>query len=156
MSLTSNLPVPVSVQLDNGYCLPACVEMIFAYWGIKRSQRRLARQLGTIKDAGTPGSRLNRLASRSIKVVYTVGDIDDLKDAVDLRTPPIAFVNTSQLKHWDVETPHAVVVIGFGNDTILINDPTFQNSPIECTIGDFYLAWDEMGNLFGTIRPKTP
>lgn len=156
MSPTSKLlPVPQALQLANGYCLPACVEMVLAYWGIKRSQKRLARQLGTIKDAGTSGSRLHRLASRSVEVVYTVGEIDDLKDAIANQIPPIALVHTGQLSHWQINTPHAVVVVGLHGDSIFINDPAVSHSPIECSLGDFYLAWDEMENLFATIRPKS-
>lgn len=40
------LPVPHRSQLAEGYCLPACVEMVLAYWGVERKQSALAARMG--------------------------------------------------------------------------------------------------------------
>jgi DNA repair ATPase RecN len=42
--------------------------MLLADWGIRRSQQRLAKQLQTIPGAGTPASRLRRLASSNLDI----------------------------------------------------------------------------------------
>ena len=42
--------VPHRMQEQYGFCLPACVEMVLAYYGINRSQRSLAVELGVIED----------------------------------------------------------------------------------------------------------
>ncbi len=59
------LQVPEGGGVDELYCLPACVQMVLAYWGIERDQSSLAKQLGVIEGAGTPGSRLFLLVSPS-------------------------------------------------------------------------------------------
>ena len=61
------LLVPYAAQSSDGYCLPACVSMVLAYWGITMSQRRIARALDT-GDAGTPFSRIQRLTKRGLQV----------------------------------------------------------------------------------------
>ncbi|MCB0088080.1 MAG: C39 family peptidase [Caldilineaceae bacterium] len=35
--MSSSLSVPHFPQQADGYCLPACVQMVMAYWGIDRS-----------------------------------------------------------------------------------------------------------------------
>jgi predicted protein tyrosine phosphatase len=79
--MSNILPVPHRRQLADGYCLPACVQMVLAYWGIERDQPDLARQLHMIAKAGTPGSRILSLASATLEVVYRSGDLTDLRSA---------------------------------------------------------------------------
>lgn len=76
------LRVPYRTQLADGYCLPACVEMVLAYWGLKVSQEKIARQLKTIPGVGTPGSRLHLLASRKLNVEYRSGGLTELQVAL--------------------------------------------------------------------------
>ncbi len=40
-------------QSTEGYCLPACVQMVLAYWGLQRSEAAIRRVLGT-RAFGTP------------------------------------------------------------------------------------------------------
>lgn len=47
------LPAPHFRQSRDGYCLPACVRMVLAFWGDLRDEETLTRQLGT-KRHGTP------------------------------------------------------------------------------------------------------
>ena len=95
------LPVPHRRQLADGYCLPACVQMVLAYWGIKRDQPDLARQLQMIAKAGTPGSRVRLLASATLKVAYRSGSLADLRAALSQGVPPIMLVYTGELPYWD-------------------------------------------------------
>ncbi|MBN1874412.1 MAG: C39 family peptidase [Anaerolineae bacterium] len=44
--LAKPLDVPYYPQLDDGYCLPACVQMVLSYIGLPVKQRPLARDLG--------------------------------------------------------------------------------------------------------------
>lgn len=148
------LQVPHRLQLADGYCLPACVEMVLAFWGIDRNQHELAAQLQTIADGGTPGSRVTRLASRSLKVDYRSGEIGDLQSAIQRGIPPIALVLTGELLYWDVSTAHAVVVIGYDEGAVWVNDPGQIDHPIKISKGDFQLAWDEMVNRYVIIEPK--
>ena len=152
--MSSNLLVPHHPQQADGYCLPACVQMVLAFCGINRRQSRLARQLQTIPGAGTPGSRLRRLASRTLDISYGSGTLDDLRAALAQGIPPITLVNTRHFNYWSVEAAHAVVVISMDETTVVINDPGIEQGSTVVSIGDFYLAWDDMANLYGLVRKK--
>lgn len=86
--MSSILQVPHRPQLADGYCLPACVQMVLAYWGIEQDQTRLARQLGMIRGAGVPASRLRRLNSQRLAVAYQSGPLAELRTAIDQGIPP--------------------------------------------------------------------
>lgn len=150
--MSTGLPVPHYPQLADGYCLPACVQMVMAYWGVRRSQQRLARQLQTIPGAGTPGSRLRDLASPNLKVHYGEGTLSDLQAALAQAIPPILLVNTKHLSHWRLETAHAVVLLAMDDNLLMINDPAANQGHTVIGIDEFLLAWDEMAYLFGFIQ----
>ena len=148
------LQVPHRLQLADGYCLPACVQMVLAYWGIEQDQRILAVQMETIADGGTPGPRVKRLQSRRLNVTYGEGEISDLQSAIQRGIPPIALVLTSELPYWDTSTAHAVVVVGIDDASVWVNDPGQPEHPIKISRGDFQLAWDEMVNRYAILEPK--
>lgn len=152
--MSNILAVPHRRQLIDGYWLPACVQMILAYWKIELSQEKIARRLKTIPKAGTPGSHLRFLASANLEVLYQSGDMNDLRFALDQGTPAITLVNTSQLRYWNEATAHAVVVIGIDESSVIVNDPGIVEAAIAVPIGDFELAWDEIVNRYGLLRKK--
>jgi ABC-type bacteriocin/lantibiotic exporter with double-glycine peptidase domain len=152
--MSNSLPVPHRLQLADGYCLPACVEMVLAYWGIEKEQAELAKQLQMIPDAGTPANRIRLLASNTIEVFYGHGELADLQAALNQNTPPIALVYTSELPYWDQAAAHAVVVLQIDEKTAVANDPAMTETAIRVPLGDFELAWDEMANLYALIIKK--
>lgn len=95
--LNAPLPVPYRRQLDEGYCLPACAQMVLAYWNLEREQARLAQELKTIPGVGTPISNILRLASRKLEVTFGSGTLTNLRLAVAQRLPPIVTVKTGML-----------------------------------------------------------
>ena len=68
-----SLNVPHLRQDKEGWCLPACVAMVAAYWGQPLLQADIADWLGT-RGVGTPASRIQRLAQRGFDVVYRRGE----------------------------------------------------------------------------------
>ena len=72
------LHVPHHEQLGIGYCLPACVEMVLAHFGIESNQNDLARTLGMIKDVGVPAPNVVRLTSRQLSVRREIGTVENL------------------------------------------------------------------------------
>ncbi len=125
---------------------------LLAYWDVEQSQSAIAKRLETIEHAGTPASRIRRLASADLEVTYTSGEFSDLQTAINQRIPPIVFVNTGELPYWSEATAHAVVLLGIEQDTVTLNDPAKSQSPIQTTLGDFQLAWDEMFKLYALLR----
>lgn len=146
------LSVPHRRQLSDGYCLPACIEMVLAAQGIEQDQTRLAQKLGVIPGIGLPGSRIKQLATSQIQVTYGEGELGDLQTAVSNRTPPITLVSTGELPYWDTTTPHAVVVTGIDEKAVWLHDPAKEQPHIEVPLGDFLLAWDMMMNLYAIIK----
>ncbi|RIK40099.1 MAG: hypothetical protein DCC55_15975 [Chloroflexi bacterium] len=148
------LPVPYRPQLADGYCLPACAQMVLAYWGIERDQKKLAQQLRTIPGVGTPASNLLRLATRSIDVVFGSGTLADLHTALVQYAPPIAMVKTQMLPYWEIDMAHAVVILAMDEHSVVLLDPAKGPDAIQIDLGYFDLAWEEMVHLYGVIRRK--
>lgn len=146
------LPVPHRSQLIDGYCLPACVEMVLAYQGVERKQTTLAADMRVTPGVGVPGSRVLRLASRRLEVTYHEGIPQDLENALAAGLPPIALVYTGELPYWSIATPHAVVVTGLDEQSIWLNDPAWQQANIQVPLDEFQLAWDVMSNLYAILK----
>ena len=90
--MPKRLPVPHRRQIADGFCLPACVEMVLAYLGVDATQEQLARQMGTVLKGGTPGMRVRVLASSDLEVTYAHGELSDLQAALTAGSPPIVLV----------------------------------------------------------------
>jgi hypothetical protein len=106
------LNVPYQQQLKPGWCLPACVAMVSAYWRQPLSQESVAQWLGT-ELIGTPVGRITGLVRRGFDVLYTTGSPVTLTEWLNQGVPPILFVRTGDLRPlWTLDTPHAVVLAG--------------------------------------------
>ncbi len=148
------LSVPHLPQLANGYCLPACVQMVLAYWRIERKQAKIAKELGLIPGAGVSGNRVKTLASKKLEIFYGAGTLIDLDSALVQSIPPIVLVNTGELPYWQQTTAHVVVLLGIDQQTVYLNDPGLPQGNTAVSLGDFELAWDEMVNLYALIHKK--
>ena len=147
------LNIPHRIQQRDGFCLPACVEMVLAYYGIERSQTDLAKVLGVIPQVGVSASNVLRLASRRLTVSRQIGIKEDLLQQLANGIPPILEVNTSQLPYWTQDTYHVVLVGEIDQDTVLVHDPTFKD-PKAIPFNELQLAWDDMDNYYTLIQPK--
>lgn len=147
------LQVPHHQQWIDGYCLPACVQMVLAYWGIEREQAVLAKLLGTIPGVGTPGSRVHKLVPMGLAVTYAQGSLTDLQIALTHNLPPILLVYTGELPYWSLATAHAIVLCGISEDWALVNDPGIAQPMVQANVGDLLLAGDAMANLYALLQP---
>jgi uncharacterized protein YvpB len=50
-----------------------------------------------------------------------------------------------------VDTYHSVVAVGYDATHVYVDDPHFDNAPIQVTKDDFWLAWLEMSNRYAII-----
>jgi ABC-type bacteriocin/lantibiotic exporter with double-glycine peptidase domain len=135
------LAVPHQQQDKAGWCLPACVAMVAAYWQQPLLQTDVANWLCTQDDIGTPAGRMRRLAQRGFDVVYRTGSVLELEAWLAKKTPCILFVRTGELPYWEVDTPHALVLIGIEGDSAYVLDPTTEAAPTIVRLGDLILAW---------------
>lgn len=148
------LPVPHRSQQSEAGCLPACIEMLLAYWGIERTQAELATQLGTDPVGGTPCSRVLRLHIPSLSILYLQAGLDAVRGWLADGIPVIALVQTLELPYWSRRSAHAVVVVGVEETTVWVLDPAFERAPISVPAGDFELARDAMDSRIVVVRPK--
>lgn len=68
--------------------------------------------------------------------------------------PVIAYVDTAELPYWRYGCNRAVVIIGFGNDTVVLNDPAFADATQQVSVGDFELAWLNSDNICAVISTE--
>ncbi|MBX3049893.1 MAG: C39 family peptidase [Caldilineaceae bacterium] len=147
------LRVPFYLQQGDGNCLPACAQMVLAYYGIGRSQRQLSTLLSVRPNLGTPASTIQRIQSRTISVEYSSATLTKLTEATQNGLPVIAFIQAAELPCWrDQYFQHAVVIVGVEAGTVYLLDPASKSSPDAVSEGDFMLAWDEVENLCAIVR----
>ena len=144
-------------QLEDGYCLPACVQMVLAYLGQNRPQEEIARTLGLRKGFGVPASNVAKLGIRSIAPLYVAdGTLERLNYWLQLGTPVIAFVQAGELPQWQGRrAQHAVLLVGADQRDMHLHDPAMTYGPITVPIDDFLLAWQEMDNRYAVLVKRT-
>ena len=136
------LPVPHFEQSRDGSCLPACVQMVLAFWGDEQTEATLARRLGT-KEYGTPISNVVQLRDKGYDVM--VGSLTKvgLESYLANGQPVIVRLWTAMLDHWDIITSHVVVMVGYDESAVFINDPAFSTAPQPVSWDAFLAAWAE-------------
>ena len=148
------LNVPHLRQSEAGWCLPACVAMVAAYWQEPLAQSDVAQWLDT-RGVGTPASRVERLAQRGFKVIYRTGSLAELKVWLAHSVPCILFLRTGELPYWQVDTPHAVVLISLEADQAYVLDPAVETAPAKVSLGDLLLAWSHFEYTYAVLQPST-
>jgi len=94
-----------------------------------------------IKAFGAAGQNLKYLTTLGVQVAYREGTLDELKSHLLNESPCIVLVRTTDLSYWSYGTDHAVVVVGFDEQSIYVNDPAFEAHPIPVSAVEFELAW---------------
>jgi len=148
------LAVPHLRQTEAGWCLPACVAMVTAYWQHPLAQADIADWLGT-SGIGTPSSRIQRLTQRGFEVVYRTGSLADLAAWLSRNVPCILFVRTGDLSYWQIDTPNAIVLAGLEADHAYLFDPAVDTAPVLVSSDDLMLAWSRFDYTFAAISPST-
>jgi len=147
------LNVPHLQQSEAGWCLPACAAMVAAYWHQPLTQADIARWLDT-QGIGTPASHVDRLARHGFEVTYKTGSLAELEMWLAQSVPCILFLRTGELPYWQVDTPHAVVLVGLqANDAYLL-DPSVETAPVKVSSGDLLLAWSHFEYTYAVLQPS--
>jgi ABC-type bacteriocin/lantibiotic exporter with double-glycine peptidase domain len=153
--MAKRLSVPYHKQMANGYCLPACVQVVLAYQKRSYSQADLGQKLNLRTGLGAPTRAVKRLVSDELKVVYGEGSLLFLKDWLKSGMPIIAFVQSGELAYWGGEVfQHTVVIIGVDGDDIWLLDPDQTEQPIAVATDEFLLAWSAMDYLCAILVVK--
>lgn len=134
-------------QFGPGYCLPACATMVLQSYGINRTQRQLAKLLGTESGIGTPFSHVIRLqqVKLTVELVRWQG-IAKIQTALASNKLVIAAILTiPDLPGWEqLSTQHVVLVTNCDDQQITYHDPALSVGPTDVSLNAFWLAWTEM------------
>lgn len=153
--MSTLLPVPFKSQLAEGYCLPACVEMVLAFYAIFLTQEQLARLFETEPPMGTPFPRITRLEKRGVVVeIGKYSTWDKLYTMLAAGKPCIAAVDLFFMPYAQVDSRHVVVVIGYDADMVFVLDPAEPGGVIQVAKDGFIAAWTEMECAYAVIQPK--
>jgi len=103
---------------------------------------------------GTPHRNIRQLEENfaSIHVIHKQGALPDLFQVIESGFPATVFVWTGDLPYWDIETWHAVVIIGYDEQYFYLNDPAFNEVPFAVLHGDLDLAWIAYDSYFAVIE----
>lgn len=155
--MAAGLPLSHKPQKGDGYCLPACVQMVLAYLGISRSQESIGKALALNPPFGTRHSNIQKLASSKIKVTYEAGTLEDIRGWLNQNVPVIVFVQAGDLPHWSGHPfQHAIVVVGVGGQIVYVMDPALDTGPTPVDEEAFMLAWSGMDYYYATLTPPEP
>lgn len=146
------LPVPHFEQSRDGMCLPACVRMILQYWGYQASETEIARHVET-KSFGTAITNVIRIRRLGYQVNFGSLTQVQLETYLISGKPVIARVWADMLDYWDAATSHVVVVVGFDDKYIYLNDPAFAEAPRRVLWDGFLAAWAEFDETAAAIYP---
>jgi len=147
-----SLPVSHILQRRPGECLAACAAMALNFLNVAHNYDDLVGQLKIIPRIGGAFSNLRFLQSQGIKVLVEHGELETLRNALELALPPIVLVDTAHLPYWDEATAHAVVIVGLEGDQILLNDPAFRDAPKIIRASEFELAWIDLDQFYALIQ----
>ena len=118
------LQVPLIAQTNpqgRNSCVPACVRMVLAYQGVQAGEDALCESLDT-QLAGTEVWNVLSLEQQVAGCRVELGSmsVERLQEAIAADVPPIAFVVTGRLRHWQRGTLHAVVVVGVAAEEMAV------------------------------------
>lgn len=144
--------IPHQRQQSDGDCLAACAAMVLAHLGTTLDYNRLLRLLN-VQFYGAPAGNIRRLTQLNLNVTYRQTDMRGLEAMLQQGQAVIAFVRTGDLPYWSYSTDHALVVVGYDEAHIYVNDPDRDeaDSPISVPRGDFELAWLERDYYYALI-----
>ena len=138
-------------QQQTSDCLAACSAMVLDYLNISTSYSRLLRLL-KVKSIGAPFSNVGNLSRLRVGIEFDYGEMAILYARIDANHPVIVAVDTSELSYWDMPTYHALVVIGYDDHFIYVNDPDQSFGKIAIDVNEFALAWLERDYMFATLQ----
>ncbi len=133
--------------------------MLLDYHGIINVSEAELRRILKTKPDGTNVLNLLFLKDEkrwNLDVEIVRANPEKLFDTIySYRVPVIAFVDTAPLPHWDESTAHVVLVVGYDQESVTINDPFFEKEEIRIPAKLFLKALSKNKNYMVLIKKKT-
>lgn len=132
--------------------------MLLNYHGIAGVSEAELRRILKTKPTGTHLFNLLFLRDEkrwNLDVEINAGAPEALyENILSYKIPIIVFVNTEFLPHWDEEAYHVVLVVGYDDESVIINDPFFDKDEVRIPNADFFKAWGKQHNYMVIIKKK--
>jgi ABC-type bacteriocin/lantibiotic exporter with double-glycine peptidase domain len=148
--MTLELALPAIRQQESWTCGPAALRSVLAFYGIKRTERHLARLCGTSPGLGTAPAALGRVARRyGLDAEERSGEsVDGLVELLAKGHPAILL-----LQAWaeDVapnygtgeDDGHYVVLAGAGHRRLVFMDPSVKGARATLSRADLERRWHD-------------
>lgn len=141
-------------QKQHNDCLVACCQQIFEHLGVEKSDVWLWDQLVNSLGTFTVFTNLPKL-ERSLGMVvelHTDGTIDDFEPYIESGLPIIVTVSADIARDWPHYRDHAVVVIGFDDEAVYVNDPAQAETGLPIPHLSFLHAWQPRNYQYAVLR----
>jgi len=133
--------------------VPTSVSMVLRYYEDQQTESELEDLLNCTLY-GTTAQSVMSVTRLGYNVDLRYSSLEELQAYLEDGYPTIAFVRTGELDYWQNDYPHAIVVVGYDEDFIYINDPYFDDAPQKTKVDKFQLAWRKTKNRLAIIKPK--
>ena len=104
---------------NTGFCGPASLKMVLDYFGVRKSEKELARFSGCTKTKGAEAGNLLK-AAKKLGLKGFIKDFSDIKDikkyVLQKKIPPI-------VDWFSTDEGHYSVVVDVDNKNIYLQDP---------------------------------
>ncbi|HOO76856.1 MAG TPA: C39 family peptidase [bacterium] len=145
------LEVPFVVQ-EREYCGPACLAMVFNYYGVEFDQESLAREVYRPELDGSLNLDLLQAARRhGFDAEAFSGSRDDIFQALDAGAPVIVQV----LVPGGSGNYHFMVVRGYDRESRTLTVHSGRSRDLRLEWDAFGRDWDGSGNWMLVVRRKT-
>lgn len=135
-------------------CLVTCCQQVLGNLGIEQSERWLWRQLQASTGQVTSFTNVKNLETSLGLVVehHYNGTIERFAPYIEAGLPIIVAVDADIPTKWPYYGHHAVVVIGFDDETVYVNDPAQVETGRAVEVDTFQLAWERRDYQYAVIR----
>src|SRR3989344_8068642 len=119
---------PFQETLHGGYCGPGSLKIVLDYYGVRKSEREIAKRCGRDSKLGTNDMSIKKAAkSYDFKVVVkNKANFTDIQEWLNKEVPVIVNWFTRGRKDYnnsEVPDGHYSVVIGLDRENIYLQDP---------------------------------
>lgn len=130
-------------QTRSGLCGPASLKMVLDYFGVKKSEKELAKLSGATKEKGVEAENLLKAAQKLglEGFIKDFSEIPDIKKYVLQKKIPLIVDWFSQ------DEGHYSVIVGINNKDIYLQDPEWGKIR-KLKINDFKRIWFDFPGKF--------
>lgn len=142
------LPVPYLQQPKWYFCGPACLSMLFMYYGIDHSVGEIARVAGTTEEVGTTHEGLLTAARHfglSACEEYNAS-YAHITEALHRGEPVILYTHwpdDTEKKYGELDEMHYLLAVGYDHGHLVVHDPDYEDGEPNVWFPDWelFMRW---------------